>query len=93
MEARTRSLEDALAIIHSSESDGIHPLLSSKTLEDLQEEGSTMENIPEENYESQIPLREALGTLWLDSEGGSRFFGPSGGSEVHIPIHFNDLSP
>ncbi|KAF8958939.1 hypothetical protein BDZ97DRAFT_1428180 [Flammula alnicola] len=80
MEARMRSLEDALAIIHGSESDRPHPLLSS-TEEVDEEEGPQLKAVSEENTQSPLPLREASGTLWLDGQGGSRFFGPSGGSE------------
>lgn len=83
MEARMHSLEDALAIIHGSESDRVHPLLSAnEPNEDAEEDASQLSPVSEETAQSHVPLREALGTLWLDKEGGARFFGPSGGSEV-----------
>lgn len=82
MEARMRSLEDALAIIHGSESDRPHPLLGVNEGMDEDEEAPQFRAVSEDLPQSQVPLREASGTLWLDGQGGSRFFGPSGGSEV-----------
>ncbi|KDR74952.1 hypothetical protein GALMADRAFT_249900 [Galerina marginata CBS 339.88] len=79
MEARMRSLEDALAIIHTSESDRPHPLLSSKDEFDDEEEEPTLQAVSQDSPQS--PLSPPLGTLWMDGQGGSRFFGPSGGSE------------
>ncbi|KAF8884213.1 hypothetical protein CPB84DRAFT_172899 [Gymnopilus junonius] len=81
MEARMRSLEDALAIIQISESDQQHPLLSSR--EELEgDEGPTLQAFSEEFPQSSSPvLPQASGTLWTDEQGGSRFFGPSGGVE------------
>lgn len=88
MEARMRALEDGLAIIQSSESDEPHPLLTVpfemeegevELLKPVQEEEKTTTSAP--------PLRGAFGTLWLDGSGGSRFFGPSGGSEVRHSIY------
>lgn len=81
-----RSLEDVIAIIYSSESDKPHPLLESR--EDFEEEEVAILNgAEEETSQSPSPLRDALGTLWMDEQGGSLFFGPSGGSEVGLP-HF-----
>ena len=83
MEARMHSLEDALAITYSSESDRVHPLLSvAEASADAEEDASQLRPISEETAQSHVPLREALGTLWLDKEGSARFFGPSGSSEV-----------
>ncbi|KAF9476036.1 hypothetical protein BDN70DRAFT_812955 [Pholiota conissans] len=84
LEARMRSLEDALAIVQSSESDRPHPLLSMGAQMEEDEEAPPFKAVSEEeeDVQSQIPLREEMGTLWLDGQGGSRFFGPSGGSEV-----------
>ena len=84
MEARMRSLEDALAIIQISESDQPHPLLSSREeLED--DEGPMLQALIDEQSISSSPvLPQASGTLWTDERGSSRFFGPSGGAEVSI---------
>lgn len=81
MEARMRSLEDGLAIVQSSESDEPHPLLT--TPFELEDEVELLKPVLEEKATTSAPpLRDAPGTLWLDGSGGSRFFGPSGGSEV-----------
>ncbi|EDR10520.1 uncharacterized protein LACBIDRAFT_317008 [Laccaria bicolor S238N-H82] len=74
LEARMRSLEDALAIMHTSETDRPHPLLVPTNDQDEEVE-SILKPVPEEQTE---PF---LGTLFLDPHGGSRFFGASGGSE------------
>ena len=86
METRMRSLEDVIAIIYSSESDKPHPLLECR--EDIEEEEVSMFiGAEEEAPQSPVSLRETLGTLWMDGQGGSLFFGPSGGSEVGL-LHF-----
>jgi len=72
---RMGSLEDALAIIHSSKFD--RPLLLS---DDTEEEEARLLKAASE--EQPLPLTDALGTLCLDAQGGSCFYGPSGGSEV-----------
>ncbi|PPQ92520.1 hypothetical protein CVT25_010353 [Psilocybe cyanescens] len=80
MEARMRSLEDALSIAHGSESDQPHPLLSSQ-IEPEEDEGPKLRAVNEEPPTTPLSPSQSLGTLWMDSQGGSRFFGPSGGSE------------
>lgn len=84
MRDRMRQLEDALATLQSQTSGEQHPLLKVKD-EDLDsdlpgtigpEEGSgTPTKHPTD------PL-EYFGTLAIREDGSSRFFGPSGGSEV-----------
>ncbi|KAJ3503887.1 hypothetical protein NLJ89_g8234 [Agrocybe chaxingu] len=82
LEARMRSLEDALAIIHSSESDEPHPLLSvGEDIEDPEPEPDVLKPLVDEKSQSPQPLSETLGTLCVDTHGGSRFFGPTGGAE------------
>lgn len=77
-----RALEDALAIVHASESDHPHPLLTStKDHEHEMQEQPILKPIAEEKA-APVSLTDALGTLYLDSQGVSRFFGPTGGSEV-----------
>ena len=87
MSRRISELEDALFILQSRVSTDPHPLLK----DDLSKIkfGSEVLNAPRKAHPSdgQKPTEqtiEALGTLSL-SEGGSTFFGRSGGSEVcHI---------
>jgi hypothetical protein len=93
MEARMHSLEDALAILHATDSDKPHPLLlshDSESEDDQPEEESALnlKAVSEEPSSSsqESTLVDALGSLHIDGEGGSRFFGPSGGAEVRI--HF-----
>ncbi|KAG6864818.1 hypothetical protein C0991_006939 [Blastosporella zonata] len=80
LEARMHSLEDALAIIHASASDGPHPLLNIPTEHDEDEqEEPALKPVAEEHVASA--LSESLGSLHIDRKGTARFFGPSGGSE------------
>lgn len=91
LEARMRSLEDALAIMHTSESDQPHHLLVPTNNEDEEVE-SILKPVPEEQtetFQSQNGLKHSLGTLILDPQGGSRFFGASGGSEVSVHLPFD----
>jgi hypothetical protein len=80
MEERMHSLEDALAIIQSTDSTQPHPLFAQPLiLDDMPE--------PEEtkifDNTSAAGLTDAFGALHMDGDhGASRFFGPSGGSEV-----------
>ena len=86
-----RSLEDDLAIMHKSESDRPHPLLVPTNNPDKEVESFLKPVLEEqtETSENQNGLKHSLGTLFLDPQGGSRFFGASGGSEVrvHLPCH------
>ncbi|KAF9530528.1 hypothetical protein CPB83DRAFT_850478 [Crepidotus variabilis] len=82
LESRMRSLEDALAIMHGSESEHPHPLLAFPSdVDDDEREGATPQKAPEARTKTSEDFTEAFGTLCLDSQGGQRFFGPSGGSE------------
>ena len=86
LEARMRSLEDTLAIMHTSESDGQHPLLVPTNNQDEEVE-SILKPLPEEQTETfgnQNGLKHSIDTLFLDPQGGFR--GASGGSEVRV--HF-----
>lgn len=93
MEARMHSLEDALSILHGTESGQSHPLLVAQESEDddypPEEEQSTLnlKAISEEPSQQESSLVDALGSLHIDGEGASRFFGPSGGAEVSISIY------
>ncbi|KAJ7130227.1 hypothetical protein C8R44DRAFT_699355 [Mycena epipterygia] len=86
MEARMHSLEDALAILQATDSDKPHPLLLAQESEDDDdppEDESTTLNLKavSEEPSQESTLVDALGSLHIDGEGGSRFFGPSGGAE------------
>lgn len=87
MEARMRSLEDALAIAHSSETDRPHPLLGVR-MEAEGDDSPKLKPVAEESSTTPLSASQSLGTLWLDGQGGSRFFGPSGGSEVCVSLCF-----
>lgn len=76
-----RSLEDALAIVQSAESDTPHPLLS-VAIEELEEESTLLTPPRDGSVRPGSPPIEAFGALCIDSQGSSRFFGPSGASEV-----------
>ncbi|KAJ6591053.1 hypothetical protein DFH09DRAFT_907769 [Mycena vulgaris] len=102
MEARMHSLEDALAILHATDSDKPHPLLSShdSDSEDDQPEDESTLNLKavSEEPSQESTLVGALGSLHIDGEGGSRFFGPSGGSEAQLsptsaPFPLRELDP
>ncbi|KAJ6613565.1 hypothetical protein B0H10DRAFT_2436370 [Mycena sp. CBHHK59/15] len=86
MEARMHSLEDALAILHTSDSDKPHPLLVKRETDDddyqVEEESTlNLKAVSEEPPTQESTLVDALGSLHIDGEGASRFFGPSGGAE------------
>lgn len=65
-----RSLEDVIAIIHSSGSDKPHPLLESRE----EKEVPILNGAEEETSQSPLPLRETVGTLWMNGKGVSLFF-------------------
>jgi hypothetical protein len=80
IEERMHSLEDALAIIHATDSKQLHPLLAQSLVfdDDVAESEDT-----KTFSQSSAGLTDASGGLYMDGDhGASRFFGPSGGSEV-----------
>jgi hypothetical protein len=81
MEARMHSLEDALAIVQANSSDRPHPLLSAPDEDEDEEDEEPILKPVVEHCETTV-LSEAVGTLHMGDHGASRFFGPSGGSEV-----------
>ncbi|KAL1745949.1 hypothetical protein HDZ31DRAFT_35219 [Schizophyllum fasciatum] len=90
MEARMHALEDALAILHSTQADDTHPLLL-ESLEDEPFEPSP-NDMAAEQEESGTPIDEpqpsrSVGALHMDELGSSRFYGPSGGSEDAKDLH------
>lgn len=82
MEERMHSLEDALAIVQSTDSQHPHPLLANPFSLDDDDAFEFEENkYPDDSGANG--LANAFGGLHMDGDhGASRFFGPSGGSEV-----------
>lgn len=74
-------LEDALSIIYSRYSDKPHPLLAEGRDDLLDDDGPDSKNDTAQSRRSPGP-ENAMGSLLVDSEGGTHFFGPSGSSEV-----------
>ncbi|KZP29231.1 hypothetical protein FIBSPDRAFT_727667 [Athelia psychrophila] len=84
MEERMHALEDALAIVQaqSPEADA-HPLLKVPFSPDEDEDGAKRASYEGDDADGVGGLANAFGSLHMDSDhGASRFFGPSGGSEV-----------
>ena len=84
MGERIRQLEDALAILQAKCTNEPHPLLredaaSAATPE--QEEGTPP---VEPASATTSDVMEAFGTLSMHDHGVSRFFGPTGGTEVSV---------
>ena len=83
MNERIRQLEDALAILQARCSNETHPLLRddalpSKLEQDEEEEGADVEPA------HHADIIDTFGTLSVSDHGVSRFFGPTGGSEVGV---------
>ncbi|KAJ7628452.1 hypothetical protein FB45DRAFT_748903 [Roridomyces roridus] len=85
MEARMHALEDALAILHATDSDTPHPLLNSSPIDDDDDDDEApalnLKAVSEEPLSQESALVDSLGSLHIDGEGASRFFGPLGGAE------------
>ncbi|THU97620.1 hypothetical protein K435DRAFT_819108 [Dendrothele bispora CBS 962.96] len=102
LEARMHALEDALAIAQTEESDVPHPLLLSGK-EVKEEPVAALQTVTEDadaEAEGASNLADALGTLYIDKEGFSRFFD----SPRHLPeldrsylppeiVHFSQCFP
>lgn len=93
LEERMHSLEDALAIIQSTDSKQPHPLLAHPLV--LDDDTSESEDTKIFDNKIDVGLTDAFGGLHMDGDhGASRFFGPSGGSEVRFgaspPPHHNN---
>lgn len=80
---RVRLLEDALASLHNKHSNEPHPLLRDDLLSGNSDDKIDMA-MPEDGVVTpQTPdVIDAFGTLSISDHGISRFFGPTGGSEV-----------
>lgn len=84
LSGRIRQLEDALAALHAKHSTGIHPLLHEDLMNtDEREESEIPADDTNMGQASQTgDVIDAFGTLSISEHGISRFFGPTGGSEV-----------
>ncbi|KAF5352033.1 hypothetical protein D9758_009454 [Tetrapyrgos nigripes] len=92
LEAQMHALEDALAIAQAEQSTEPHPLLVSQE-DNVKEAGLDLKAITEDITEDSSTLADALGTLYIDKGGVSRFFGPSGGSESILQFHSTEPDP
>ena len=85
MGERIRQLEDALAILQAKHTNDPHPLLRDDALtttkSEPQYDNDALANHP---TQKQGDVIEAFGTLSVYDHGVSRFFGPSGGTEVRF---------
>ncbi|KIK56704.1 hypothetical protein GYMLUDRAFT_204658 [Collybiopsis luxurians FD-317 M1] len=79
---RIRQLEDALAVLQSTVSSEIHPLLREdqhhQQTSIFSADQTSIDNTPEPNVNN---VAEAFGTLSLGEYGNSRYFGRSAGTE------------
>ncbi|KAF6742024.1 hypothetical protein DFP72DRAFT_940614 [Ephemerocybe angulata] len=90
LEARMHGLEDALAVANAPYSVDPHPLLvRNDDHSPVDDEGFRQASNPNAgNSPRNSPgLGEPMGTILVDGKGGSRFFGPSGGSESLLMSH------
>ena len=87
MSERIRQLEDALCDLQSQHSTELHPLLREDLLGvDHKDDDPFIP--PDESGTPSHPaeMLDTFGTLSINDHGISRFFGPTGGSQVSIPL-------
>lgn len=82
MNERVRQLEDALAILQARCSDEPHPLLRDETVVAKAEQED--EDVATVEPANSAEIIDTFGTLSVSDHGVSRFFGPTGGTEVPI---------
>ncbi|KAF6750634.1 fungal-specific transcription factor domain-containing protein [Ephemerocybe angulata] len=88
---RVRQLEDALATLQAKHSSEPHPLLHADLISASQPSNEWNEDVTMDvgdDYDEPAGDKEvidAFGTLSISQHGVSRFFGPTGGSEVRAP--------
>ena len=81
MRERIHQLEDALAILQAKSSNEPHPLLSDSNIKRRNMDEDDDFDIPEAPSGDVV---SAFGMLSMTEQGISRFFGPTGGTEVCI---------
>lgn len=88
MSDRIRRLEDALAVLQSTQSSELHPLLDRELLNikssvDLHSagDGDEKNNYDEDEGDGSQDL-DSFGTLAIRTDGANTFYGRSAGSEV-----------
>ena len=87
MSGRIRHLEDALGSLQSQHSTEPHPLLRDDLLGANQNDehaSVTIAGDPAAGPSNPPEILDAFGTLSITDHGISRFFGPTGGSEVSV---------
>ncbi|KAH7909940.1 fungal-specific transcription factor domain-containing protein [Hygrophoropsis aurantiaca] len=85
MSERIRQLEDALGVLQSQHSTEPHPLLRDDLLGVNQRDDDGSGEMDDGAGPSNPPeVLDAFGTLSITDHGISRFFGPTGGSEVSV---------
>jgi hypothetical protein len=83
LSGRIRQLEDALAALHAKHSTEVHPLLHEDLMQtDERDEADTPADESMGQATQTGDAIDAFGTLSISEHGISRFFGPTGGSEV-----------
>ena len=96
LSGRIRQLEDALAALHAKHSTDIHPLLHEDLMQtDERDEVDTPADEGMGQTAQTGDAIDAFGTLSISEHGISRFFGPTGGSEViilHLYVYFLGLT-
>lgn len=88
MGERIRQLEDALSDLQSQHSTEPHPLLREDLLGVNHKDDDSFISPDESGTLTHHPpeVLDAFGTLSITDHGISRFFGPTGGSEVSFPL-------
>lgn len=85
MIGRVRQLEDALGVLQSQHSTEPHPLLREDVLSmNQKDEYGTVTGDHVAAPSNPPEIQDAFGTLSIADHGISRFFGPTGGSEVSV---------
>lgn len=82
MSERIHQLEDALAILQAKSSNDLHPLLSDANAKTRHLEDDEDIDIPDQAPSGDVV--SAFGMLSMSDQGISRFFGPTGGTEVRL---------
>ncbi|KAI0630478.1 hypothetical protein C8Q77DRAFT_1063524 [Trametes polyzona] len=94
MSERVHQLEDALAILQAKSSNDPHPLLTDgKTKARSMDDDDDVYIPPDMDAGTPSDVVSAFGMLSMSDRGVSRFFGPTGGTEVSISDNDGPSSP